>query len=235
MEEIAGIHTEGATNLAEGMVMAYRLASGEINQQRKVRIVVLSDGVGNIGATGPDTVLDLVDEHAQRDATVTTVGVGVGGNYNDVMMDALANRGNGAYHYLRGYQQTGEFLLENAQPVFREVARDARIQVEFNPDTVRKYRLIGYENRAVADADFRDDSLDFGEPGSAQDVTALYELRLEAAVVEFAELLRKSYWAQCGTVDAVSELLSGREFLDGGDLDDLLDAAAGLFEPYCAL
>ena len=242
MEEIAGIHTEGATNLAEGMVMAYRLASGEINQQRKVRIVVLSDGVGNIGATGPDTVLYLVDEHAQRDATVTTVGVGVGGNYNDVMMDALANRGN-------------------------------------------KYRLIGYENRAVADADFRDDSLDFGEPGFARDVTALYELRLEAdvaddvpvgtaylrwedggtgevietqdtvavadvsaspadaaahlirsaAVAEFAELLRKSYWAQCGTVDAVSELLSGREFLDGGDLDDLLDAAAGLFEPYCAL
>ena len=284
VEKIAGVHTEGATNLAEGMIMAYRLASEELDQQRKVRVVVLSDGVGNIGATGPDTVLALVDEHAQRDATVTAVGVGVSGNYNDVMMEALANRGNGTYHYLRGDQQAGAFLLENAQSVFREVARDARIQVEFNPDAVRKYRLIGYENRAVADADFRDDSLDFGEPGFARDVTALYELRLEAdvaddapvatvylrwedgvtgeiietqdtvavadvsaspadaaahlvrsaAVAEFAELLRKSYWAQCGTVGAASELLAGRVFTDGGDLDELLDAAAGLFEPYCA-
>ena len=286
LEEIAGIHTEGATNLAEGMVMAYRLASEELDAERTVRVVVLSDGVGNVGATGPDSVLSLVDEHAQRDATLTTVGVGVSGNYNDVMMEALANRGNGTYHYLRGDEQVGEFLLENAESVFRSVARDARIQVEFNPDVVRKYRLLGYENRAVADDDFRDDSLDFGEPGFARDVTALYELRLEAdvsddalvatarlrwedgvsgevvevdsdvlvsgvsvsvseasshlrraaAVAEFAELMRRSYWAQCSSVAVVSEQVDGLDFPgeDSADFGRMLDAASGLFESYCS-
>ena len=156
--------------------------------------------------------------------------------------------------------------------------------MEFNPDVVRKYRLIGYENRAVADQDFRDDSVDFGEPGFARDVTALYELLLHdeatddaeiatvylrwvdgvtgevietqdtagvsdisatsagasaylirsAAVAEFAELLRKSFWAQCGSVDAVSELLAEHQFPDNHGLDEMLDAAADRFKPYCS-
>ena len=217
--------------------------------------------------------------------TVTTVGVGVSGNYNDVMMEALANRGNGTYHYLRGVEPAGEFLLERAESVFREVARDARVQVEFNPEVVRKYRLLGYENRAVSDDSFRDDTLDFGEAGFARDVTALYELRLEdsaagdsvaarvllrwedalagavveseaavtvagisadvgeaspylvrsAAVAEFAELMRRSYWAQCGGLDAVAGLLSGLESPDGdgGELSELVSAAAERFVPYC--
>ena len=282
---IAELETEGATNLAEGLTVAYRLAGEELEQDRKVRIVVLSDGVGNIGPTGPGTVLELVEARARRDATVTTVGVGISGNYNDVMMEALANRGNGTYHYLRGERQAGEFLLESGESVFRETARDARVQVEFDPAAVRKYRLIGYENRAVADADFRDDALDFGEPGFARDVTALYELRLQddaaddavaatvrlrwrvpssaevvevedsvtvagisangsdasphliraAAIAEFAELMRKSYWAQCGTVGTVAELLTGVDLPDddGSGLDGMLAAADGLFEPYC--
>ena len=119
VEVIAGIRTEGTTNLAEGMTMAYRLASGELDQERKVRIVALPDGVGNIVTMGPDTVLALVDEHAQRYATVTAIGVGVSGNYNDVMMEALANRGNGTYHYLRGAEQADEFLLERAESALR--------------------------------------------------------------------------------------------------------------------
>ena len=275
---------EGATNLSDGITRAYRLAASEIEDDRKVRIVVLSDGVGNIGASGPDSILDLVEEQTRMDVTVTTVGVGVTGNYNDVMLEALANRGNGTYHYLRGIEQAGEFVQGQAESVFREVARDARVQVEFNPEVVRKYRLIGYENRAVADSDFREDSLDFGELGFARDVTALYELRVEddvaddarvakvflrwedgdtgvveevnaeidvagvsvevgdsssylvrtAAVAEFAEMLRSSFWAQCGDLGDVEALVEDVEIDDGGT--DVLTKMLGQsehFEPYC--
>ena len=172
---------EGSTHVEQGIMVAYDVAAGEMKLEigRTVRVVVLSDGVGNLGRTGPDSVLELVDKTAQRGAALTTVGVGVEGNYNDVMLEALANRGNGTYHYVRGHEYVDRFLGDHAESVFRDVARDARIQVEFVPNVVRKYRLIGYENRAVADSSFRDDTLDFGELGFARDVTALYEVRLE--------------------------------------------------------
>ncbi|MYI83209.1 MAG: DUF3520 domain-containing protein, partial [Chloroflexi bacterium] len=281
--------TGGSTYAEEGLRLAYRLAAAEIERGRQVRIVLLSDGVANVGATGPESILKLVDVQAQRNATLTAIGVGISGNYNDVLLEALANRGNGAYHYLADRAAADRFLGERAAGVFTETARDARIQLEFNPDTVRKYRLIGYENRAVSDEDFRDDSLDFGEPGFARDVTALYELRLEegaapdsalatarlrwlnpssgrpveveaaitvaaiaaditaasphfrqtAAAAEFAELLRTSYWAQCGSLDAVSELLAGvgselGEHASHATLVRRVRAASELFTPYCS-
>ena len=389
----------------------------------------------------------MVDGYAQKNATLTTIGVGLSGNYNDVLLEVLANRGNGTYHYMAdrtasdrhrsctyhrdymapapdgfpdrfleesvagigsrdcdetpasrwsstrrwlevalhrsyfiGYDRTGTVAgrlprttvrpvrtgpggalithtarggarsrhspaSEDCPPctncaclmtwatgvatdrpsvdsarteerdgsnynawldvslhgrpdgfgsvpgrerIFTETARDARIQVEFNPEVVRKYRLIGYENRAVADEDFRDDSLDFGEVGFARDVSALYELRLfddvatdawiaqarlrwldpmtrdatelsqtirvsdtanelsgtdpyfrqTAAAAEFAELLRKSFYAQCGDLGAVDNLLGTVE----SDLEEnrtyrelrgLVDQAERLFEPFC--
>ena len=181
---------QGSTHVEQGITVAYDVAAGEMKLEvgRSVRVVVLSDGVGNLGRTGPDSVLELVDKTAQRGAALTTVGVGVEGNYNDVMLEALANRGNGTYHYVRGHEHVDRFLGDHAESVFRDVARDARIQVEFMPDVVRKYRLIGYENRAVADSSFRDDTLDFGELGFARDVTALYEVRLEEDSDPDAEL-----------------------------------------------
>ena len=161
-------------------------------------------GVGNIGATGPDSTLALVDEHAQRDATVTTVGVGEFGNYNDVMLEAVANRGAGACHYRRGGGPAGEFLLENAELVFREVARDARIQVECNSDVARQYRLIGYPNRAAADDDFREDAPDCSELGLARDGAALYELRLEVGVADDAGVSRSAMVPGMSTVFMLS-------------------------------
>ncbi len=168
----------GSTYAEAGLTLAYDLAADEMRQERRVRLVLLSDGVANVGSTGPDSILKIVDEYAQRNATLTTIGVGITGNYNDVLMEVLANRGNGTYHYLANREAASRFLEESVAGIFTETARDARIQVEFNPKVVRKYRLIGYENRAVADEDFRDDSLDFGEVGFARDVSALYELRL---------------------------------------------------------
>ena len=202
---------EGATNVEEGIVAAYGLAADEreLHEGRNVRLVVLSDGVGNLGATGPDSVLEMVDQAAQRGAALTTVGVGIGGNYNDVMLEALANRGNGTYHYVRGLKEAADFLNDSAESVFRDVARDARVQVEFAPDVVRKYRLIGYENRAVADSSFRDDTLDFGELGFARDVTALYELRLEDGVDPDAELAVARLRWQHPDTGSVEEIEAG--------------------------
>lgn len=285
--KIGGLLPGGSTYVEEGIRVAYGLAKEEIAAGRKVRLVLFSDGVGNVGETGAEGILALIDEEAKKDATLTAVGVGLSGNYNDVMLEVLANRGNGTYHYVAGEDAAERFIEENAESVFREVARDARVQVEFNGDAVRKYRLIGYENRAVADEDFSDDTLDFGEPGFSRDVTALYEVRLEegvdddaelatvrlrwkdvasdgylqveetievgdvgrgwdkmgpflrrsAVVAEFAELLRKSYWAQCGDIPSVVEALEGvaTEDQKEDELSLLLEAAAGEFEPYCKL
>ncbi len=280
---IANLSTGGATNAEEGLQLAYEWAAKEMDRGRDVRLVLFSDGVGNVGATGPDQILEVVDAAAQRSATLTTVGVGIEGNYNDVMMERLANRGNGTYHYIQDRTAAAAFLAGPAQAVFHETARDARIQVEFNPEVVRKYRLLGYENRAAPDDAFRDDTRDFGELGFRHDVTALYELRpLEeikatawlatarlrykdsasgkvveteqtldwadvsapndyfrraAAVAEFAELLGRSFWAQCGTLDAVEAGLpvEGSAYdYQTRELHELISTAAGLFTPFCA-
>lgn len=285
---LRGLYADGGTYAEAGLRMAYGMAEEELDEGRTVRLVLFSDGVANIGATGPESILELVDEQAHRQATLTAIGVGISGNYNDVLMEALANRGNGTYHYLYDHAAGEEYLSEDVNGVFTETARDARIQVEFNADAVRKYRLIGYENRAVADEDFEDDTLDFGGPGFARDVTALYELRLEegasasdalasvrlrwlspgsgeavetsasitvgdvadgigdtsahfrqaAAVAEFAELLRKSFWAQCGDIAAVADLLDAINGELGEDSDytrlvSRVARASEYFEPYC--
>ncbi len=280
---IEGLYPTGATNAEAGLVVAYKLADREMHRGRDVHLVLFSDGVGNVGATGPDQILEVVDQAAQRRATLTTVGVGIEGNFNDVMMERLANRGNGTYHYLQDHAAGAAFLDGPAQAVFHETVRDARIQVEFNPDTVRKYRLLGYENRAAADDTFRDDTQDFGELGFRKDVTALYELRplhdapvptawmatahlryrdsvtgevvetastlswgdvgppnsyfqRAAAVAEFAELLGRSFWAQCGTMAAVQAGLPGEGPAydpQTQELHQLLAIATDLFTPFC--
>lgn len=174
---IQRLQTGGATNAEAGIRLGYDIAADDMMRGQRVRMVLFSDGVGNVGETGPDQILEVVDQAAQRQATLTTVGVGISGNYNDVMMERLANRGNGTYHYIEDREAEDTFLAGPAEAVFHETARDARIQVEFDPQTVRKYRLLGYENRTKADESFRDDSQDFGEMGFRSDVTALYEVR----------------------------------------------------------
>ncbi len=279
MRSVVGeIYPDGSTYVEGGIRKAYELAAQA--KGLPSRMVVIPDGVGNLGATGPDSILKPLDENAVRGTVLTALGMGVSGNYNDVMLETLANRGNGTYHYIQDRAEAAEFLGEAVQGILVEVARDARVQVEFNPEAVRKYRLIGYENRAVKDSDFRDDTLDFGELGFARDVTALYELRLfdeasdedilatarlrwrdaltqevveveegitlgefsagigdtavgfrlAAGVAEFAELMRKSYWAQCGDLASVRGLFGGEV---EGDLGWMLAGAEPLFEGYC--
>ncbi len=275
---IQNLTTSGATNAEAGLRLAYDVAAEDMMLGLDVRLVLLSDGVGNVGETGPDEILALVDEAAQRLATLTTVGVGISGNYNDVMMERLANRGNGTYHYIEDQDAEDAFLAGPAQAVFHETARDARIQVEFNPETVRKYRLLGYENRAKPDDSFEDDTEDFGEIGFRSDVTALYEVRpfeanpqgtlatarlryrdlqlgevvereatiaweqvqpadrhfqRQATVAEWAELLGKSYYAQCSSIEDVLANLPPSWDQSGRALEFLVRRSQPLFIPFC--
>ena len=164
--------------MEDGIRKAYQMAETELQAGRAVKIVVLSDGVGNIGRTDPAQILDQIGEQSRRGAALHTIGIGFWHNYNDVMMEALSNWGNGTYSYITTREELQNFQQNAAQGMLRETVRDARVQVEFNENAVEQYRLIGYENRAVADEDFRDDSLDFGEPAFNRDITALYEVKL---------------------------------------------------------
>ncbi len=169
---------DGSTNAEEGLVLAYRLAGryyrrGEIN-----RVILCSDGVANVGRTGPESILRSIGEAARRGIELTTVGFGMG-NYNDVLMEQLADRGNGHYAYVDSLAEARKVFVENLTATLQTVARDAKVQVEFERSAVARYRLIGYENRDIADARFRDDRVDAGEIGAGHAVTALYEIKLQ--------------------------------------------------------
>ena len=122
-------------------------------------------------------MLELVRSFVEEGVTLTTVGFGMG-NYNDVLMERLANDGDGSYAYVDSLSQARRIFVEDLTGTLQLIARDAKIQVDFNADVVARYRLLGYENRRVADRDFRNDAVDAGEVGSDHSVTALYELKL---------------------------------------------------------
>ena len=157
--------------------MATRMADDESANGRITRVILLSDGVANVGETGSDGILQRIRSHLDTGITLTTIGFGMG-NYNDVLMERLANDGNGTYHYVDTLAEARRLFVDNLAGTLQYIARDAKIQVEFNEDAVRSYRLLGYENRDVADDRFRDDTVDAGEVGAGHTVTALYEMKL---------------------------------------------------------
>ena len=157
--------------------MAYKLAVDKVEPNRITRIMVLSDGVGNVGNTGPDSILRQVQEYVDRGVTLTTIGFGMG-NYNDILMEQLANDGDGAYYYVDTLSEAQRIFVDDLTGTLQVIAKDAKVQVEFNPEAVSRHRLLGYENRDVADEDFCDDEVDAGEIGAGHSVTALYELKL---------------------------------------------------------
>ena len=167
----------GSTFVADGLRLAYKMAVDNVEEGRITRVIVLSDGVGNVGDTGSESILRQVQEHVDQGVTLTTVGFGMG-NYNDVLMEQLDNDGDGTYHYVDELSEARRIFVEDLTGTLQVIARDAKVQVDFNPEVVSRYRLLGYENRRVADEQFRDDTVDAGEIGADHSVTALYELKL---------------------------------------------------------
>jgi Ca-activated chloride channel family protein len=259
LASIESLHPEGSTNAEEGIRLGYEMARSQYRPGAINRILLCSDGVANVGRTGPESILKQIRDEADRGIMLTTVGFGMG-NYNDVLMEQLADRGDGSYYYVDDLDEARRVFVENLTGTLQTIARDAKVQVEFDPKRVLRYRLLGFENRDVADRDFRNDKVDAGEIGAGHEVTALYEVklaegvesgtlatvrfryarperdlgegprvreieerfdaaslhdrfrdaapefRLDAAVAEFAEILRGSFWAKESRIEDVEPI-----------------------------
>ncbi|MBD3162524.1 MAG: DUF3520 domain-containing protein [Candidatus Eisenbacteria bacterium] len=243
------LQPEGSTNAEQGLRVGFEMARSHRRPGATSRILLCSDGVANVGRTGPGSILEEVRREADQGIRMTTIGFGMG-NYNDVLMEQLADRGDGAYYYVDDLREAERVFVGQLTGTLQTIASDAKVQVAFDPRRVVRYRLLGFENRDVADRDFRNDRVDAGEIGAGHTVTALYEVklaegieegriatvrlrfteplgeaggpprvreiaqsfdagelkgrieetsprfRLDAAVAEFAEILRRSYWAK---------------------------------------
>lgn len=174
---IDALHPEGSTNTEEGLVIGYGMARRAFDRDATNRVILCSDGVANVGNTSADSILNAVKENAGNDIYLTTLGFGMG-NFNDVLMEQLADKGNGHYAYLDSEPEALKFIRKDLVGSMQVIAQDVKIQVAFNPAAIAKYRLLGYENRDIRDQDFRNDKVDAGEIGSGHAMTALYELKL---------------------------------------------------------
>lgn len=174
---IYGLTADGGTNAEAGLRMGYAIADQELTAGSNNRVVLLSDGVANIGDTSDGGILASIQKHREKGIYLNTIGVGMG-NHNDALLEQLANNGDGICNYIDTADEARKVLVEDFTGAFQPIARDVKIQVEFDPAQVESYRLLGYENRAVADVDFRNDAVDAGEVNAGHQVTALYELVL---------------------------------------------------------
>ncbi len=276
LSAIEKLQPAGSTYAEEGLRQGYEMAYRSFEEGAINRIILCSDGVANVGQTGAESILEVIADYAERGITLSTVGFGLG-NYNDVLMEKLADKGNGNYAYVDTLDEAKRIFVENLTGTLQVIAKDAKIQLDFNPEVVSRYRLLGYENRAVADEDFRNDAVDAGEVGAGHSVTALYEIKfrkdaqgeeamgravtvqvryqnpdtdniqevarefwrddfrasfeetsprfqLTAAVAEYAEILRESYWAQDSSLEAVLTLAqrAGAALADDPDVAEFV-------------
>lgn len=177
-EAIDGLVSNGSTNAEAGLHVGYQLAARKIDPQAINRVILCTDGVANNGETSSEGLLKTIDKYRRQGITLTACGFGMG-NYNDVLIEQLATKGDGTYYYIDDLNEARRVFVEQLTGTLQVIARDAKIQVTFDKDVVSRYRLIGYEKRDIADEDFRNDKVDGGEVGSGQAVMALYELKLK--------------------------------------------------------
>ena len=250
LSAIYSLHPEGVTNAEAGIRLGYRMAMHEFKPDGINRVILCSDGVANMGNTESEVILSEIRGHVEEGVTMTTIGFGMD-NYNDTLMEQLADNGDGFYAYVDDMREAKRLFIDNLTSTLQTIAMDAKVQVDFNPEVVMRYRLVGFENRAVADDQFRDNSVDAGEIGAGHSVTALYEVKLypeaygkiatvylrwedpdtravtelsqdfyvdqlasdfreadiyfqrAVVVAEYAEILKDSYWAEDGSLNAV--------------------------------
>ena len=185
----------GSTNGAAGIELAYAVAKqahipGGIN-----RVLLATDGDFNVGTTSFEALKSLIEEKRKSGISLTTLGFGMGNyggerNYNDQLMEQLADAGNGNYAFIDTLNEAQKVLVEEMSSTLNTIAKDVKIQIEFNPDIVAEYRLIGYENRALKREDFNNDKIDAGEIGAGHTVTALYEIALKGSKGAMVDPLR---------------------------------------------
>ncbi|HEY4369770.1 MAG TPA: VWA domain-containing protein [Steroidobacteraceae bacterium] len=174
-EAIDRLEAGGFTNGAAGIELAYRLAHDAQIDKGINRVVLATDGDFNVGVVNFEALLDMAQRQRGSGVALTTLGFG-SGNYNDQLLERLADAGNGNYAYVDSLAEARKVLVSELSSTLFTIAKDVKIQVEFNPATVQEYRLIGYENRMLAREDFNNDKVDAGEIGAGHRITALYEI-----------------------------------------------------------
>jgi Ca-activated chloride channel family protein len=180
---IARLEAGGSTNGGAGIRLAYEVAQRSFLRGGVNRVILATDGDFNVGVTNQDELLRLIEEKREGGVFLSVLGVGHG-NLKDSTMEKLADRGNGNYAYLDSLQEARKVLVREAGATLTTIAKDVKIQIEFNPKAVTAYRLIGYENRVLRNEDFNDDRKDAGEIGAGHSVTALYEIVPPGAAVD---------------------------------------------------
>ena len=167
----------GSTNGEQGIELAYQIAQQNFKKEGINRVILATDGDFNVGMQSVDELKELVAAKRKTGVALTTLGFGQG-NYNDGLMEQLANIGNGQHAYIDNINEARKVLVDELSSTMQIIAKDVKIQVEFNPQQVAEYRLIGYQNRMLAAEDFKNDKVDAAELGAGHTVTALYEITL---------------------------------------------------------
>jgi Ca-activated chloride channel family protein len=189
LDALGRLEAGGSTNGGEGIELAYAMAKQGFIEGGVNRIVLATDGDFNVGIYDPRALETRVEQGRESGVALTTLGFGQG-NYNDALAEKLADVGNGNHAYIDTLMEARKVLVEEMSSTLLTIASDVKIQVEFNPAQVAEYRLIGYENRALAREDFNNDQVDAGEIGAGHDVTAIYELCLVGMGCESSDPMR---------------------------------------------
>jgi len=174
-EALENLEAGGSTNGGQGIRLAYQIAQDNFISNGNNRVILATDGDFNVGLTGDSELVSMIEQKRQSNIFLSVLGFG-SGNLNDSMMEKLADKGNGNYAYIDSSEEARKALGQQVAGTLYTIAKDVKIQVEFNPAKVAGYRLLGYENRLLADKDFNDDRKDAGEIGAGHSVTALYEI-----------------------------------------------------------
>ncbi len=175
VKAIDTLKSGGSTHGSAGIRLAYEQARAHFNAEGINRVILCTDGDFNVGMTSREALLELISGEAKTGVFLTVLGFGMD-NYKDATTELLADQGNGNYAYIDSFREARKVLAEQLESTLVTVAKDVKLQVEFNPARVRSWRLLGYENRALVDRDFNDDTKDAGDLGAGHTVTALYEL-----------------------------------------------------------
>jgi Ca-activated chloride channel homolog len=165
----------GSTAGGEGIIQAYQVARKNLLKDGNNRVILATDGDFNVGVSSDDELVKLIEKERKSNIFLTVLGLGMG-NIKDAKLEQLANKGNGNYAYIDSLMEAKKVLVKEFGSTLLTIAKDVKIQVEFNPKQVQAYRLIGYENRVLANKDFKDDKKDAGELGAGHAVTAIYEV-----------------------------------------------------------
>ncbi len=226
LDAIDGMESGGSTNLQAGLDTGYDMAREAFREDGLNRVIVASDGLANAGITDVDRLVERIRRDADAGVGLVTVGYGLSG-YNDTTMEQLADNGDGFYAYVDTIDEAERLFSDELTSTLVTAAIDGKIQVEFDPDVVDEYRLIGYENRGVLDQDFRNDEVDAGELGAGHQATALYEVFFDRDVDidDRAELgVVRLRWEDpaSGDVDEIDEDIDMRD-LDAGWTDTATD------------